>query len=170
MDTYACELGDAPREELTRYEQRVWDLLRKRVKGGVVPAQALTTGPGDESKRWWRSFVNDVVDESQERGLSRDLWPRRLALLVGVIAFVPALLLALAFDDDAGFAYLLLPGAVIARLLWGRRQRDTAAGLKAAARWRAVQAKLARTRSSPSSLRTRWSSGRGCSRTARRSE
>ena len=143
VNTYACELGDAPREHLARYEQRVWDLLRKRVRGGVVPAQALTTGLDEESKRWWRGFVNEVVDDSQERGLSRDLWPRRLALLVGALAAFPALLLGLAFGDDAFFAYLILPGAVIGRVLYGRRQRETAAGLEAAARWRAVQAKLA---------------------------
>jgi Predicted membrane protein (DUF2207) C-terminal domain len=142
VNTYACELGRDPREALTRYEQRVWDLLRKRVRGGVVPAKALTTGPGDESKRWWRGFVNEVVDEAQERGLSRDLWPRRLALLVGVLAAVPALLLGLAFGEDGFFAYLILSGAGIARVLYGRRQRDTPAGLEAAARWRAVQAKL----------------------------
>jgi hypothetical protein len=54
LNTYACELGDAPQEELTRYELRVWSLLRRRVRGGVVPAQALSTGPDDESKRWWK--------------------------------------------------------------------------------------------------------------------
>jgi hypothetical protein len=143
VNTYACALGDAPREPLARYEQRVWDLLRTRVRGGVVPAQALTSGPGEESKRWWKGFVNEVVDDSQERGLSRDLWPRRLALLVGVLAAVPALLLGLAFGEDAFFAYLILPVAVIGHVLYGRRQRDTQAGLEAAARWRAVQAKLA---------------------------
>jgi hypothetical protein len=143
VNTYACELGDAPREHLTRYEQRVWDLLRKRVKGGVVPAQALTTGPGDESKLWWRGFVNEVVDDSQERGLSRDLWPRRLALLVGLIAAVPAVLLGLAFGEGAFYAYAIVPLAVIVLIRYGRRQRDTPAGLAAAASWRAVQAKLA---------------------------
>ena len=132
----------APREELTPYEQRVWEHLRKRVRGGVVPAQALTTGPGEESKRWWRGFVNEVVDEAQERGFSRDLWPKRLALLVGVIASVPALLLGLAYGENAFYAYVVPPVAVIGRVLYGRRQRDTAAGLEAAARWRAVQAKL----------------------------
>lgn len=143
VNTYACELGDAPREKLTRYEQRVWDLLRTRVRGGVVPAQALTTGPGDESKRWWRGFVGDVVDEAQQRGLSRDLWPKRLALLVGMLAAVPAILLGLAFGEDAFFVYLILPAAFIGRVLYGGRQRETAAGLEAAAHWRAVQAKLA---------------------------
>ena len=61
---------------------------------------------------------------------------------MGVIALVPALLLGLAFGEDWFFIYLLLPGLVITRVLYGRRQRDTPAGLEAAARWRAVQAKL----------------------------
>ncbi len=99
-------------------------------------------GPSDESRRWWRGFVNEVVDEAQERGLSRDLWPKRLALLVGVLAAVPALLLGLAYGENAFYAYVVAPVAVIGRVLYGRRQRDTAAGLEAAARWRAVQAKL----------------------------
>ena len=143
VNTYACELGDAPVENLTPYELRVWEHLRKRVRGGVVPAQALTTGPRDESKRWWRGFVNEVVDEAQERGLSRDLWPKRLALLVGVLAAVAALLLGLAYGEKAFYAYVIAPVVVIGHVLYGRRQRDTAAGLEAAARWRAVQAKLA---------------------------
>jgi Predicted membrane protein (DUF2207) len=143
VNTYACELGDAPREELTRYEQRVWDHLRKRVRGGVVPAQALTTGPGDESKRWWKGFVNEVVDDAQERGLSRDLWPRGLALVVVLGAAVPVLIAGIAWGEDAFYISLILPAAVIGLIVYGRRQRDTEAGLQAAARWRAVQAKLA---------------------------
>jgi hypothetical protein len=143
VNTYACELRDAPREELTRYEQRVWDVLRKRVKGGDVPAQALSTGPGDESRRWWKGFVNEVVDDAQARGLSRDLWPRRLAFVVALGAAVPGLVAGVAWGDDAFYISLILPAAVIWLILYGRRQRDTEAGLEAAARWRAVQAKLA---------------------------
>jgi len=143
VDTYVCRLTDAPADDLAPYEQRVLDHLRDCARGGIVPARALTTGPGDKAKRWWKAFVNEVVDDAQERGLSRDLWPRRLALLVALAAAVPALLLGLAFGEDAFFAYLLLPGAVIGLVLYGRRQRDTPAGLEAAARWRAVQAKLA---------------------------
>ncbi len=143
VNTYACELRDAPQEELTRYELRVWNLLRRRVRGGVVPAQALTTGPGDESKRWWKAFVNEVVDDAQKRGLSRDLWPRRLALAVVLGAAVPALITGIAWGDDAFYLSLVLPAAVIVLIGYGRRQRDTPEGLAAAARWRAVQAKLA---------------------------
>lgn len=143
VDTYVCRLTDASADELARYELRVLEHLRDRARGGIVPTRALTTGPGEASKRWWRAFVNEVVDDAQERGLSRDLWPRRLALLVGAIALVPALLLGLAFGNEAFFVYLLAPGFLLARVLYGRRQRDTPSGLEAAARWCAVQAKLA---------------------------
>ena len=119
----------------------MWDHLRKSVQGGVVPAQALTTGPGEESRRWWRGFVNEVVDEAQERGLAGPV-ARKLALLVGVIGFIPAALLGLAFGETAFFASVILPVAVIGRILYGRRQRDTDDGLAAAGLWRAVQAKL----------------------------
>jgi hypothetical protein len=143
VDTYVCRLTDASADDLTPYELRVLEHLRDRARGGVVPTRALTTGPGEASKRWWKAFVNEVTDDAQGRGLSRDLWPRRLALLVGLAAAVPGLLLGLAFGKEAFFVYLVLPGALIAHILYGRRQRDTPAGLEAAGRWRAVQAKLA---------------------------
>ncbi len=143
VDTYRCKIGEGSREGLTRYEARVLEHLQRRARGGIVPAQALTTGPGDESKRWWKGFANEVVDDAQERGLSRDLWPRRLAALVALGAFVPALLSGIAWGEDAFFIYLVFPLAVIGHILYGRRQRDTASGLEAAGRWRAVQAKLA---------------------------
>jgi hypothetical protein len=143
VDTYRCKIGEGSREVLTRYEARVFEHLQRRARGGIVPAQGLTTGPGDESKRWWKAFANEVVDDAQERGLSRDLWPRRLAALVALGALVPTLLVGIAWGEDAFFIYLILPLAVIGHILYGRRQRDTASGLEAAGRWRAVQAKLA---------------------------
>jgi Predicted membrane protein (DUF2207) len=143
VDTYQCEVRSASVDGLTPYEARVLGLLQSRARGGIVPSQALTTGPEAESKRWWKAFVNEVVDDAQERGLSRDLWPRRLAVLVVLAAAVPAILTAIAFGEGAFYAYLILPLTVIGLILYGRRQRDTPAGLEAAGRWRAVQAKLA---------------------------
>jgi hypothetical protein len=143
VDTYRCQVGSPSLDGLAPYEARVLELLQGRARGGIVPAQALTTGPEAESKRWWKAFVNDVVDDAQERGLSRDLWPRRLAVLVAVAAAVPAVLTAIAFGEDAFYVYAILPLAAIGLILYGRRQRDTDAGLEAAGRWRAVQAKLA---------------------------
>src|SRR3954447_25230716 len=39
--------------ELTPYETQVYDHLRGLASGGVVPCEALTTGPENDSKRWW---------------------------------------------------------------------------------------------------------------------
>jgi Predicted membrane protein (DUF2207) C-terminal domain len=143
VDTYRCKIGGGPADGLAAYELRVLEHLRQRARGGIVPSQALTTGPDDEAKRWWKAFVNEVVDDAQERGLSRDLWPRRLAALVALGAAVPTVLAGIAWGEDALFVYAVLPLAVIGAILYGRRQRDTPAGLEAAGRWRAVQAKLA---------------------------
>ena len=143
VDTYQCEVGSASVDGLTPYEARVLELLQRRSRGGIVPAQALTTGPEAESKRWWKAFVTEVVDDAQARGLSHDLWPRRLAVLVALAAAVPAILTAIAFGEEAFYVYVILPLIVIGLILYGRRQRDTPAGLDAASRWRAVQAKLA---------------------------
>jgi Predicted membrane protein (DUF2207) C-terminal domain len=142
VDTYRCKVGSTALDGLTPYEARVLQLLEGRARDGIVPAQALTTGPEAESKRWWKAFVNEVVDDAQERRLSRDLWPKRLAFLVAVAAAVPAILTAIAFGEGAFYAYVILPLSVIGLILYGRRQRDTDAGLEAAGRWRAVQAKL----------------------------
>jgi len=139
---YQVRLRNASPESLTPYEQRVLEHLKKRGRDGVVPTAALTTGPGDESSRWWKAFVNEVVDDAQQCDLSRDLWSRRLATLFTLAAAVPTLLMVLAYGEE-GLVYAVLPLFVIGKIRYGRRQRDTAAGLQAAARWRAVQAKLA---------------------------
>jgi hypothetical protein len=143
VDTYQCRLQSASFEGLAAYEQRVLEHLRQRARDGIVPTQALTTGPGGESSRWWRAFANEVVDAAQEQGLSRNLWSRRLAALFAVAAAVPTILMGIAYGEEGFFLYAVLPVAVIGKIRYGRRQRDTPTGLEAAARWRAVQAKLA---------------------------
>ena len=78
---YACRVrpdkvsasGD---DTVTPYEGRVLEFVFRRAVDGVVPTGALTTGPQEESKRWFRAFTREVVDEAQARGLSRDLWGR----------------------------------------------------------------------------------------------
>ncbi len=59
-------------DSLTSYERRVLDHLRASAHDGVVPADALTTGPQHESARWKRGFVSGVVSDAQARGLSRE--------------------------------------------------------------------------------------------------
>jgi hypothetical protein len=48
---FYVRLRPAPEERLNTYERRVLDHLRTRAVNGVVPAEALTTGPGQESTR-----------------------------------------------------------------------------------------------------------------------
>jgi predicted membrane protein DUF2207 len=143
VDSYQCQLEDMSADGLAPYEERVLRHLRDSARDRIVPTRALTTGPGDQSKRWWKSFRNEVVDDAQRRGLSRDIWSRDIGTAFGVAAAVPAVIVAVGFGLQPAFVYAILPGAVLTRVMYGRRQRDTPAGLEAAARWRAVQVKLA---------------------------
>ena len=143
VDKYQCRLrGTGSSGASTPYEGRVLTLLRERAHDGVVPAQALTTGPSDHAARWWKEFSGEVVDDAQSRGLSQDLWNRGVITGLGVAAAVPALLYGIPFGlKGIGFA------AIVAGLLLGgirsrHRQRHTPDGLVAAGRWVAVREKL----------------------------
>ncbi len=99
---YVVRLRSAPPGELTDYERRVLEHLQRRESGGIVPAQALTTGPEEESSRWWRGFQREIVADSKRRGLSRDLLDRPLFIALGVAAAVPALLASAATTRASG--------------------------------------------------------------------
>lgn len=130
-------------EPLTSYERRVLDHLRSLAHDGVVPAEALTTGPQRESARWMRGFVSDVVSDAQARGLSRERVGTAAFTALTAAAVPPALLLWAAWEFEAGVTALV--GAV-ALLGWIKRrhpQQETPAGLGAASRWLGVRAELA---------------------------
>jgi hypothetical protein len=57
---------------------------------GVVPAEALTTGPQDQSTRWWRAFRRAVVADARDRGLARDRWSGPVKAFLRTAALVPA--------------------------------------------------------------------------------
>ena len=136
-------LRSVPEAPLNTYEQQVLDHLRARAVDGVAPAEALTTGPGQESTRWKRRFVNEVVSDAQRRGLSRDAVGGPVFTALTLAATVPALLAWALFEIEAGIVVL---GAAIALLGWIRTrhpQRETAEGLAAASRWLGVRAELA---------------------------
>ena len=141
--SYVARIRDVEPDTLTPYERRVLDLLRRRVRGGIVPTQALTTGPADESKRWWRSFRREVIADAQSRGLSRDLIDRPTVIALTALAGVPAAAVGFAADSfEAAIgcvagAFLLLSAARSAL-----PQRATAAGLAAASRWLGVRQRL----------------------------
>jgi predicted membrane protein DUF2207 len=141
--SYVCRLTGPGDGTPAPYEARVLELLRRRVRDGIVPTQALTTGPGDESKRWWRSFRREVVADSQARGLSRDLLDKSTVTALTVASAVPGVAVGIAARDyRAGLACV---GAVFVGLGAAREallQRDTAPGLAAAARWLGVRERL----------------------------
>ena len=131
-------------EALTSYERRVLDHLRSVARDGVVPGDALTTGPQHESARWMRGFVSGVVSDAQARGLSRDAVCGAVFTVLTGLAVVPAALIWTVWEFEAGL--MAVVGAV-ALLGWIRRrhpQRETPAGMDAASRWLGVRAELAK--------------------------
>jgi hypothetical protein len=125
---------------LLPYERRVLDLIGARAVDGTVPAPALTAGPKARAAAWWRGFRNEVIDDAQARGLSRDLWDRRILSLATVGAIVPAaLVFAGTRNWEPGVAVMLGAMALAGVLRQGRRQRDTPEGLQVAARWLGVR-------------------------------
>ena len=139
---------------LTTYEERIVAHLDRLSTDGVVPAGALTTGPKDQSKRWWRSFTKEVAKEAKSNGVARDFWPIGLTVVMVALA-IPIYLL---WESAQGFrdtdevqmtplltvvTYTLFGAIVPLGYLTGTfRLRDTAAGRVAAAHWLGVRKDL----------------------------
>jgi hypothetical protein len=157
-DAFVVRVPDRQPAELTPYEKQVYDHVRGLASGGIVPCEALTTGPQDESSRWWKRFRTSVSTDARERGLSRPRWARAHLLVLGVLGTAPATLAAGAFvalpshssskSDDGGPVFGFIFGAVI---LWValmtivgkfRAERDTPTGLATAARWLGLRKQL----------------------------
>jgi hypothetical protein len=139
---FFCRLDPRADPPSTEYETRVVDLLHRRAVDGVVPPEALTTGPREASTKWWGAFRREVIADCQRRGLSRDLWNRStLSALTGA-GLVPAPLLAAAFGWRVALGYVVVMLAFVGWLRSGRRQRETPAGLDVASRWLGVRSEL----------------------------
>jgi hypothetical protein len=139
---FYVRLREADDVRLTAYEGRVLEHLREHAHAGVVPAGALTTGPQQESARWRRGFVAEVVADGKARGLSRDAVGSPLFGVLTAASAIPAVLVAAAWELGAGAAVIV---GAIALLGWikGRNpQRETPEGLEAASRWLGVRAEL----------------------------
>ena len=128
---------------MTAFEQRVLEHLHRIAIDGVVPADALTTGPQHESVRWRRGFVSAVVSDAQSRGLSREAVGGAVFTGLTSAAGIPALLAWAAWEASAGAAVFV---GGVALLGWIRKrhpQRETPDGMEAASRWLGVRAELA---------------------------
>jgi Predicted membrane protein (DUF2207) len=141
--SYVCRLEKASDGELTSYERRVLELLRSRASGDIVPAGALTTGPKEESKRWWKGFQKEVVTDAQRRGLCVDLLDKRTFLWLSGAAIAPAAVLGILAGGRAGFGYWVVAFFLLGWVMGLNTQRETPEGLAAASRWLGVRAKLA---------------------------
>jgi hypothetical protein len=150
--------------QLRVYEHQVLDHLRQMAAATpdrVVPGAALTTGPDDQAKAWWKRFRKAVHQDAKGRGLARRRWSRGAYLtlfVVGVIGAVPfgVALASLVYADQGtdgdlvygAVVYSLLamgaPGVVIAVLAGKRQVADTEAGRAVAARWLGLRSALGR--------------------------
>ena len=130
-------------EPLTAYEEHVLGHLREHARDGVVPAEALTTGPQAESKRWGRIFRNQVVADAQRRGLSRDALAGPIFTVLTGAALMPAALVWAVWEFEPGLAVFFGALALLGWIRARHPQRETAAGLEATSRWLGVRAELA---------------------------
>jgi hypothetical protein len=139
---FYVRLRTAPVGSLTAYERRMLDHLEGRASDGVVPAEALTTGPSEQSARWRRAFTSEVVADAKARGLSRDRLDGRVFTALSVAAGIPALLVWLLSDHEVAGGVMVGALAILGWVRTRYPQRETPDGLAAASRWLGVRAEL----------------------------
>jgi len=142
LGVFYVRLRSTPAEALTAYERRVLDHLARRATDGVVPAEALTTGASEESKRWRRAFGSEVVADAKARGLSRDALDGRVFTALSVAAGIPASLVWLLSDHEVAGGVMVAALAILGWVRARHPQRETPEGLAAASRWLGVRAEL----------------------------
>lgn len=150
---YYCRLTGKT-SALTPYEAMLVAHLRDVAADGVVPAEALTTGPQDRSKAWWNEFRRRVVDHAHSSNLSANLWSRTIQVVLSAGALLLLLLYGFATgfrdaDDVADSPLLnaivfggLLVAVVLGAVVKSKRQTSTDDGLRAASRWLGVKRTL----------------------------
>jgi hypothetical protein len=129
---------------LLPYERQVLDHLRSKAHEGVVPAGALTTGPDEESTRWWKAFRSQVIADARSRGLSRPRWHLWQVVLLAAAAIPGAMLAGLAIESltwgsgshtDVFWLGVGMTVVLTVLVLSIRSERDTDGGLAEAGRW-----------------------------------
>ena len=158
-ERYVVRIPSRRPSELTAYEAQVYDHVNGLASGGVVPCEALTTGPENESTEWWKRFRSAVSSDARNRGLSRPRWAQGHLVVLGALALAPAGLAAAAFaalpstssssskDDNSVFGYIFVAIVVWAVLMAVprhlRAERETPEGSVVASRWLGLRAQLA---------------------------
>ena len=146
-----CRVRASSDEALTLYERRVLDNLRRKAIDGVIPTEALTTGPETQSKGWHRGLTKEIVEDAKARGLTYDRWPKQLVVVLGFILAVAGLLAGLSLKSKShepideppillfgviaiGVTFIVVAAAIVARMGQSLAQLPTDAGREAAAR------------------------------------
>jgi hypothetical protein len=146
--------------EMTPYEKKVLDLVKRAATHGVVPVEALTLGTDSQASSFQKGFAKTVVADARERGLSRTRWSAAVTTLVGIVALAPSLLAAGAVvtlpdahntsssssNDDpvSAFIAVALVAWIALMTLFHklRADRDTPRGLEVAGRWLGLRENL----------------------------
>jgi Predicted membrane protein (DUF2207) C-terminal domain len=143
-----CRVRRTSGEGLEACERMVLDHVAGLAVDGVGPPEALTTGPQDQSSRWWRGFQRAVVGDARERGLARDRWSGSAKAFLRAAALVPAglgvLYAAGGLDFGTIGAGLVIWVVLTSAIKLFGDQRDTPAGAEAAARRLGVRDHLGR--------------------------
>lgn len=149
-DRVICHVRQRDPAGLLPHERRVLDHLQSLEVDGIVPAEALTTGP--DHGKWWSAFRREVIADAKGRGLSRNRWSLSIWGVFGLLAVAPAALLAFwiamnttsASDRDPRLGLFLVLWFGLMWLLGNTRdQRDTPRGREVAARWLGFREHLA---------------------------
>lgn len=143
VDVFYVRVRSGVEEGLTAYERRVLGHLRRLASGDVVPARALTTGPEEASKGWHAAFRSEVVADAQARGLSREAFDGLVWSVLVALAAIPAACLWAVWGIATAVIVVAAAGGLLGWMTSRHPQRETPAGLEAAARWLGVRAELA---------------------------
>lgn len=155
-DQFVVRLRSAPDDQLTEYEEQVWELVRGKATGGSAPLEAIEL---DESQAtsWRDRFAKKVVADAKSRGLLQGRWTRFdwvvFGLLIGAVLAAVAGGLFLAhvedkgkkgsndgFDRETWFIISIFAWPLIMALLRKLRSiRYSREGEAAAARWLGVK-------------------------------
>jgi hypothetical protein len=144
--SYGCRLAAEAPADLTAYERRVLELLRSKAVDGLVPAQALTSGPTEAAKAWLNGFRKEVVAQADRAGLCRPRWPAALQVTLAGLALAALVLAAYSADEEASSLIQYLAIGVSLAGLWvltkafgDDSQLITAAGAASEGRWVALR-------------------------------
>lgn len=148
-------------QQLTAYEQLLFDHVRSRVRERSAPVEALGLGTEAEAADFWKRFAKAVTGDARRRGLARSRWSREDRVLLGSVLGVALGFVALAFGSAHVFPetatrdgldptdWLIAGGvawaAIMAFVFTRRVLRDTPAGLAVCSRWLGARAYLDET-------------------------